>query len=115
MGMGMSDIFFQLSEVLKDRRKANPNSSYVASLHEMGLDKILEKIGEESTELIISAKNNDSDQSREEVVGEVADLWFHCMILLSHLDGDVAEVIDCLQERFGISGLEEKASRKNEI
>ena len=48
-------------------------------------------------------------------MGEVADLWFHCMILLSHLDGDVAEVIDCLQERFGISGLEEKASRKNEI
>ena len=79
------DIFFQLSEVLRDRRNASPNSSYVASLHEMGLDKILEKIGEESTELIISAKNNDSDQSREEVVGEVADLWFHCMILLSHL------------------------------
>ncbi len=115
MGMEMSDIFFQLSEVLRDRRNANPNSSYVASLNEMGLDKILEKIGEESTELIISAKNNDSDQNREEVVGEVADLWFHCMILLSHLDGDVVEVIDCLQERFGISGLEEKASRKNEI
>ena len=112
MGMKMSDIFFQLSEVLRHRRNANPNSSYVASLHEMGLDKILEKIGEESTELIISAKNNDSDQSREEVVGEVADLWFHCMILLSHLDGDIAEVIDCLQERFGVSGLEEKASRK---
>ena len=112
MGMKMSDIFVQLSEVLRDRREANPNSSYVASLHEMGLDKILEKIGEESTELIISAKNNDSDQSREEVVGEVADLWFHCMMLLSHLDGDVTEVIDCMQERFGVSGLEEKASRK---
>ena len=112
MGMGMSDIFFQLGDVLKDRRNANPNSSYVASLHEMGLDKILEKIGEESTELIISAKNSNSNPNRAKVVGEMADLWFHCMVLLSHLDGDVTEVLDCLHERFNVSGLDEKASRK---
>ena len=112
MAIRMSDIFLELSQVLRDRRDANPDSSYVASLHELGIDKILEKIGEESTELIISAKNHDSSPNREAVVGEVADLWFHCMVLLSHLDGDVAEIIDCLEQRFGISGLDEKASRR---
>jgi len=112
MGMKMSDILMQLSKVLNDRHKASPKSSYVASLHELGLDKILEKIGEESTELIISAKNSNSSSNRAKVVGEVADLWFHCMVLLSHLDGDVTDVLDCLQERFGVSGMEEKASRR---
>ena len=111
MVMKMSDVLNRLGSVINERRKGNPNLSYVAKLHELGLDKILEKIGEESTELIISSKNINSSANRTKVVGEVADLWFHCMILLSHLDGDVEEVLDCLQERFGVSGLTEKASR----
>ncbi len=107
----MSDILMQLDEVLETRRSGDPTSSYVAKLHALGLDEILEKIGEETVELIVAAKNCDSSKKRTEVVCEMADLWFHCMVLLSHLDGNVTEILDCLRERFGVSGLEEKASR----
>ncbi|MEP1469973.1 MAG: phosphoribosyl-ATP diphosphatase [Halieaceae bacterium] len=109
----MSDVLQQLTAILAQRRTADPEQSYVASLHEKGLNKILEKVGEESTEVILAAKDVAAGGSREELVGEVADLWFHCMVMLSHLDGDVEEVTECLRQRFDISGLAEKAARES--
>lgn len=107
----MSDVLKQLAATLEERRQADPSASYVASLHSKGLNKILEKVGEEATEVIIAAKDAAEDGNRDAVVNEVADLWFHSMVMLSHLDIDVSEVVDCLAGRFGVSGLEEKASR----
>lgn len=107
----MSDVLEQLSAVLEQRRRAEPHESYVAQLHQRGLNKILEKIGEEATEVILAAKDAEEDGGREKLAGEVADLLFHCMVMLSHLDMDIAQVLDCLAARFGASGLEEKASR----
>ena len=109
----MSDVLQQLTAILAQRRTADPEQSYVASLHEKGLNKILEKVGEESTEVILAAKDVAAGGSREELVGEVADLWFHCMVMLSHLDGDVEEVTECLRQRFDMSGLAEKAARES--
>ncbi len=107
----MNDILAALDQTLQQRRSVDPQSSYVASLHHKGLNKILEKVGEEATEVIIAAKDCADSGRREALVGEVADLWFHCMVMLSHLDGDAGEVLECLRQRFGLSGLEEKASR----
>ncbi len=105
----MSDILQHLDRILLERRQADPASSYVASLHHKGLNKILEKVGEEATEVIIAAKDTGADPSA--VIGEVADLWFHTLIMLSHLNLDSAAVLECLQQREGVSGLEEKALR----
>ncbi len=113
MATKMNDILQELNIVLKERRHEDAQSSYVARLNQLGLDKILEKIAEESGEVIIAGKNFETTLDRSAVVGEIADLWFHCMVLLSHFDGNVVEVLDCLKERFGISGLEEKALRNN--
>lgn len=108
----MSDVLVQLAATLAERKgNASSDKSYVASLHKKGLNKILEKVGEEATEVIIAAKDLDAGGDREELVGEVADLWFHSMVMLSHLDVDMSEVTDCLAQRFGISGLDEKAAR----
>jgi phosphoribosyl-ATP pyrophosphohydrolase len=108
----MSDILAQLDATLRQRRTAAADQSYVASLHQKGLNKILEKVGEEATEVIIAAKDSAAAGDRSELVAEVADLWFHCLVMLSHLDGNVDEVLDCLQQRFGLSGLAEKAARQ---
>jgi phosphoribosyl-ATP pyrophosphohydrolase len=83
----------------------------VASLHRKGLNKILEKVGEEATEVILAAKDAQRGEGRAELVGEVADLWFHSMVMLSYLDVDFNEVTDCLRARFGHSGIAEKAGR----
>lgn len=107
----MSDVLSQLTEILADRRNADPQSSYVAGLHHKGLNKILEKVGEEATEVILAAKDVEGDAGREALAGEVADLLFHNMVMLSHLGMDIDDVMQCLRERFGVSGLEEKASR----
>lgn len=107
----MSDVLIQLAATLEQRKAADPGESYVASLHDKGLNKILEKVGEEATEVVLAAKDAGNKEGDEALVGEVADLWFHSMVMLSHLDIDVTEVLDCLGSRFGISGLEEKASR----
>ena len=109
----MSDVLEQLAATLAARKAADPEQSYVASLHDNGLNKILEKIGEEATEVILAAKDTAAGGDRAALVGEVADLWFHSMVMLSHLDLDVSEVTQCLGQRFGISGLEEKAARSN--
>ena len=104
-------------EVLEARKLANPESSYVAKLHAKGLNKILEKVGEESIETVIAAKDagsSNTTESRAEVIKETADLWFHTLVMLSHLDIPAAELLKELEGRFGTSGLEEKASRQQE-
>jgi phosphoribosyl-ATP pyrophosphohydrolase len=107
----MSDVLQKLASTLAARRQADPDESYVASLHHKGLNKILEKVGEEATEVILAAKDAETGGDRDAVIGEVADLWFHSMVMLSHLEMDVDDVIKCLSDRFGISGLDEKAAR----
>jgi phosphoribosyl-ATP pyrophosphohydrolase len=109
----MSDVLQQLATTLAARRQADPEDSYVASLHHKGLNKILEKIGEEATEVILAAKDAAAGGDRDAVIGEVADLWFHSMVMLSHLEMDVEDVMQCLNDRFGVSGLDEKAARSN--
>ena len=107
----MNDVLRELSAILEQRREADPGDSYVASLHHKGLNKILEKIGEESTEVILAARDREIGGDHDALVGEVADLWFHCLVMLSHLGGDAGQVLDCLESRFGTSGHDEKAAR----
>ncbi len=107
----MDNILEKLTNLLEERRHADPATSYVASLHDKGLNKILEKVGEEATEVILAAKDAAESGNREEIVKETADLWFHTMVMLGHLDVSPAEVLAELNKRFGVSGLEEKASR----
>lgn len=110
----MSDVLQQLSQVLEERKtSANPDTSYVAQLHHKGLNKILEKVGEEATETIIAAKDAHTSGSNKELIGETADLWFHSLVMLSHLGAEAEDVIQELARRFDLSGLEEKASRKS--
>ncbi len=107
----MNDVLAELAATLAGRRHADPEQSYVASLHHRGLNRILEKVGEEATEVIIAAKDVGSEGGREALVGEVADLWFHTMVMLSHLDVPLDDVAECLRARSGTSGLDEKAAR----
>jgi phosphoribosyl-ATP pyrophosphohydrolase len=110
----MSDVLTELAVILEQRKQSSGSESYVASLHEKGLNKILEKVGEEATETILAAKDCDEQkQSKQAVISETADLWFHTMVMLSHLDLTPQQVLDELEKRFNMSGLEEKASRKN--
>lgn len=103
------DILDRLSTVLAERKGADPASSYVAKLHHKGLDAILKKVGEEATEAVMAAKDGD----REHLLREVADLWFHTLVLLAHVGLDANAVRDELARREGVSGIEEKASRKD--
>ncbi|HHH39674.1 MAG TPA: phosphoribosyl-ATP diphosphatase [Sedimenticola sp.] len=103
----MSDVLTQLARVLETRKSADPAGSYVAGLYARGLDAILKKIGEEATETVMAAKDGDP----EKIVHEVADLWFHTLVLLAREDLGPAPVLAELERRFGLSGLEEKASR----
>jgi len=105
----VSDILERLAEVLEERKDADPDSSYVAGLYAKGLDKILKKIGEEATETVMAAKDGDA----EHIVYEVADLWFHSMVLLAQQGLGPDAVLAELDRRFGLSGLEEKASRSD--
>ncbi len=104
----MSDVLKALAEVLEQRKKESPDSSYVASLYNKGTDTILKKVGEEAAETIIAGKGGD----KEQIVYETADLWFHSMVLLAHNNLGPEDVLNELSRRFGLSGLEEKASRK---
>lgn len=107
----MSDVLTKLGEVLEQRKAASPDSSYVSSLHAKGLNKILEKMGEEATETILAAKDAQASGDNSDVIYETADLWFHSLVALSHLGETPQSVIDELARRFDLSGLEEKASR----
>ena len=103
----MDEVLNRLAAVLAARKGADPATSYVAGLYHKGLDSILKKVGEEATETVIAAKGGE----RQQVIHETADLWFHSMVLLSHLDIEPAAVLAELDRRFGQSGLAEKASR----
>ncbi|MBX2857076.1 MAG: phosphoribosyl-ATP diphosphatase [Cellvibrionaceae bacterium] len=108
----MNDILAQLDLVLAQRKaEAKPDESYVAQLHHKGLNKILEKVGEEATEMILAAKDSEANKEVQHVVAETADLWFHTMVMLSHLDIDSQAVLQELARRFDLSGLQEKAAR----
>ena len=107
----MSDVLTQLGEILEERKRATSEKSYVASLHAKGLNKILEKVGEESVEAIIAAKDAKQSGDNSDVIYETADLWFHSLVMLSHLGESPQAVLDELARRFDMSGLEEKASR----
>jgi phosphoribosyl-ATP pyrophosphohydrolase len=102
------DILLRLMAVLASRKDADPGSSYVAGLYHQGLDSILKKIGEESAETIIAAKSGDPRQ----IVHETADLWFHCLVMLAQQNLDARLVLEELESRFGVSGLDEKAARE---
>lgn len=104
----MNDILTQLAQILEQRKTQSADQSYVASLYAKGLDAILKKIGEESAETIIAAKDGNKDQ----IVYEVADLWFHTLVLLAQQGLSPEDVLKELQRRFGISGLDEKAARQ---
>jgi len=105
----MSDVLRRLAEVLESRKQADPADSYVAGLYAKGLDAILKKIGEEATETVLAAKDGAADK----IIYETADLWFHTMVLLAQQGLRPEQVLDELARRFGISGVEEKASRKH--
>src|SRR5690625_2627395 len=107
----MSQVLNELQKVLIQRQQAEASSSYVSQLYSKGLNKILEKVGEEATETILAAKDAEQSQQLDEVVYETADLWFHSLVMLTHLGGNVELVLAELERRFGLSGLEEKASR----
>lgn len=107
--MTETDIIQRLDAIIAERREADPESSYVAGLNAQGLDKILEKVGEEAVETIIAAKEYGGEG--DQVIRETADLWFHTAVMLSHLGLSTADVLEELERRFGTSGLEEKAAR----
>jgi len=107
----MSDILSQLGDILEERKGASPDSSYVASLYHKGLNKILEKVGEEATETIIAAKDAEVSGDNNDVIYETADLWFHSLVALARLGVRPEAVVNELGRRFNMSGLEEKASR----
>jgi phosphoribosyl-ATP pyrophosphohydrolase len=104
----VSDILERLADTLETRKRADPQSSYVAKLYARGLDAILKKVGEEATETVIAAKGGD----KEQLVYEMADLWFHSLVLLASQGLRPGDVLAELARREGLSGLVEKASRK---
>jgi len=103
----MNNTLLALEKILEERKSSSEDMSYVASLYNQGANKILEKISEESGEVIKAVK----EEGREEIIHEVADLWFHLLVLLRHENISIEEVELELANRFGISGHEEKASR----
>jgi phosphoribosyl-ATP pyrophosphohydrolase len=95
-----------LEDMLAERRFGDPEKSYVSKLHHKGLDHILKKVGEESTEVVMAAKDAARSKNNGDVIHEVADLWFHTLVLLSHLEE--------LEKRLGVGGLLEKANRADD-
>lgn len=104
----MSDVLERLSDLLEERKSADPQSSYVAKLYAKGMDGILKKVGEEATETILAAKEG----NRAQIVYETADLWFHCLVMLAQAGLKPQDVLDELARREGLSGIAEKASRQ---
>lgn len=104
----MSDTLEKLAAVIEARKDADPGSSYVAGLFDKGMNSILKKVGEESTETIVAALSEDDAQ----LVYETADLWFHTLVMLAARGLGPDAVLAELEKRFGMSGIEEKAARK---
>ena len=110
----MSDVLTKLAQVLEQRKTADSDDSYVASLFTKGLNKILEKVGEEANETILAAKDyQGTEWTKDQLIHETADLWFHTLVMLSYLDLQPEQVLEELEKRFNISGIAEKASRHN--
>lgn len=110
----MNDVLEQLTAVLVARKQAGEaGKSYVASLHTAGLDKILKKVGEECAETLLAAKDVQHGGDKQTLVYETADLWFHTLVMLSHVDLSAQDVLHELARRFDLSGLAEKASRQS--
>jgi len=103
-----NDTLSRLAAVIDARRGGDPDKSYVARLFSKGSDAILKKVGEEATETVMAAKDGD----RDKIIYEVADLWFHSMLLLAHFGLKPSDVLAELERREGLSGLEEFAARK---
>jgi phosphoribosyl-ATP pyrophosphohydrolase len=103
----MREVLQQLAQILEQRKLEPADKSYVASLYAKGLNTILKKLGEEATETVIAAKDGDKQQ----VIYEMADLWFHCLVLLADQGLGPDHVLQELQRRFGLSGLDEKEQR----
>lgn len=114
-----TQVLIELDGILNQRKNADKDSSYVASLYHKGLNKILEKVGEETTETIIAAKElqlmrslgKDDSEAKNDLIYEVADVWFHSLVALSHLGLSSQDVLDELARRFGLSGIDEKNAR----
>ncbi|MDX1609224.1 MAG: phosphoribosyl-ATP diphosphatase [Halofilum sp. (in: g-proteobacteria)] len=101
------DVLEQLGRILQQRREADPEESYSAMLMQGGPDRVLRKIGEEATEVVIAGGGADD----RALVHEVADLWFHTLVLLAQRGLGPADVLAELERRAGVSGHEEKAAR----
>lgn len=101
------DILKALDDILEQRKQASPDESYTAKLFNDGIDSILKKVGEEATETVIASKSG----KKEEIIYEIADLWFHTLVLLKHHNLESEDILNELERRFGLSGIEEKASR----
>jgi phosphoribosyl-ATP pyrophosphohydrolase len=106
----MNDVLDRLSELLEQRKGADPQTSYVAKLYSKGVDAVLKKVGEEAAETIIAAKDGDP----QKIIYETADLWFHCMVMLAQAGLKPQDVLDELARREGLSGIAEKAARKEQ-
>ena len=104
---GSADILARLAEVIESRRGGDPSRSYVAKLLAGGDDRILKKVGEEATEVVIAAMQGE----KARIVSETADLWFHTLVMLAHHELRPQDVLAELMRREGLSGIDEKASR----
>lgn len=103
----MNTILKKLTETLEARKKDDPSKSYTASLYRDGLEAILKKVNEEAFETIVAARQGDN----KELVHEVADLWFHTLVLMAHKNLSAEDILNELSRREGTSGIEEKESR----
>lgn len=110
--MNSNDVLAELARILEERKQASPESSYVASLYHKGLNKILEKVGEECTETLIAAKDAALSGQTDDLVYETTDLWFHTLVMLSHFNVPPERILEELARRFNVSGHVEKASRQ---
>jgi phosphoribosyl-ATP pyrophosphohydrolase len=106
--MANSEVLDRLYQVVLDRRKADPDKSYIAKRLQQGTAKIAQKVGEEAVETVIAAMRKD----KKEIIGESADLLFHWLLLLADAGIHPKDVMDELERREGMSGLDEKANRK---
>ncbi|MDO8654618.1 MAG: phosphoribosyl-ATP diphosphatase [Undibacterium sp.] len=118
MSMTEQQTLQRLAGIIESRKLANggnPDSSYVARLFAKGDDAILKKIGEEATETVMAAKDARVSGDSTKLLYECADLWFHTLVMLAQYDLTPQQILDELARREGISGIEEKAARKDEL
>lgn len=107
--MNPGEVLIELADILEARKSADPKSSYVASLYAGGIDAIVAKIEEEAQETVAAARS----EGDKELTHEIADLWFHCMVMLAQRGLRPEAVLDELARRFGVSGHTEKAARSD--